>query len=64
MNADLAGALEQLNKSWKSFEHKGKPMTKTEVRKCLIYGIKKGYKHTGQLTDEDIENALLTPITS
>lgn len=58
MNADLVGALEQLNKSWKAFEHKGKPMTKEQVRKALVYGIKKGYKHTGELTDEDIDSAL------
>lgn len=58
MNADLVGALEQLEKSWKAFEHKGNPMTKEEVRKCLVYGIKKGYKHTGELTDEEIEIAI------
>jgi hypothetical protein len=58
MNADLVGALEQLEKSWRAFEHKGKPMTKEEVRKCLVYGIKKGYKHTGQLTDQDVEEAI------
>lgn len=58
MNADLVGALEQLDKSWKAFEHKGKPMTKEQVRKALVYGIKKGYKHTGELTDEDVDNAL------
>jgi hypothetical protein len=59
MNADLVGALEQLEKSWKAFEHKGKPMTKEQVRKALVYGIKKGYKHTGELTDEDIDSALV-----
>lgn len=58
MNADLVGALKQLNKSWRAFEHKGKPMTKSQVEKCLNYGIKKGYKHTGQLTDDDIEKAI------
>lgn len=51
MNSDLVGALEQLEKSWKAFEHKEKPMTKEQVRKALVYGIQKGYKHTGQLTD-------------
>jgi len=55
MNADLVGALEQIDKSWRAFEHNGKPMTKDEVRKCLVYGIQKGYKHTGQLTDEEID---------
>ena len=58
MKADLIGALEQLDKSWKTFEHNGKPMTKDEVRKALVYGIKKGYSHTGQLTDEDVNIAL------
>lgn len=62
MKADLVGALEQLEKSWKAFEHKGKPMTKEQVRKALVYGIKKGYKHTGELTDEDVDNALLSNV--
>lgn len=58
MKADLTGALEQLDKSYKTFEHKGKPMTKEQVRKVLIYGIKKGYRHTGQLTDEEVDKIL------
>ncbi len=29
-----------------------------QVRKVLVYGIQKGYEHTGQLTDEDVELAL------
>lgn len=58
MRADLKGALKAINKSWKSFVHNGKPMTKDEVEKCLKYGIAKGYDHTGQLTDEDIDNAI------
>ena len=60
MDADLVGALAQINKSWKAFEHKGKPMTKEQVRKALVYGIKKGYTHTGQLTDEDVDIAIGT----
>ena len=58
MNADLAGALQQLDRSWRAFEHNGKPMTKEQVRMALIYGIKKGYKHTWQLTDRDIDIAI------
>lgn len=58
MNADLAGALEQLEISWKAFEHKGKPMTKEQVRKALVYGLQKGYKHTGELTDSDVDTAI------
>ena len=64
MEADLAGALEQLEKSWRAFEHNSKPMTKENVRKALVYGLKKGYKSTGELTDEDIETALSTPNSS
>ncbi len=60
MNADLVGALEQIEKSWKAFEHKGEPMTKEQVRKVLVYGIQKGYDNTGQLTDEEVDNVLLT----
>lgn len=33
-------------------------MTKEQVRKALVYGIKKGYKHTGELTDDDVDCAL------
>lgn len=58
MNADLAGALENLDEVWQAFEHKGEPMSKEEVRKALVYGLKKGYDHTGQLTDEDVDNAI------
>ncbi len=59
MKADIVGALEQLDKSWKAFEHKGKPLTKEQVRKVLVYGIQKGYKDTGQLTDEEVDNIIL-----
>lgn len=58
MNADLVGALTQLDTSWKAFEHKGKPMTKEQVKKALVYGIQKGYTSTGQLTDEDVDTAI------
>jgi hypothetical protein len=58
MRADIVGALEQLDKSWKAFEHRGKPMTKEQVRKVLVYGIKKGYKHTGELTDEEVDSII------
>lgn len=63
MNANLAGALEQLETSWKAFEHNGKPMTKEQVRKALIYGLKKGYSTTKELTDEDVDNAIYNIIS-
>jgi hypothetical protein len=55
MNADIKGALKQLNKSYRAFEHKGKSMTKEQVKMVLEYGLNKGYKHTGQLTDEEVD---------
>lgn len=58
MNADIKGALTQLNKSWKAFTHKGKPMTKLQVKKVLEYGLKQGYDHTGQLTDNEVDKIL------
>ena len=58
MNADIKGALERLNKSYKAFTHKGKRMTKKQVRTVLEYGIKKGYVHTGQLTDEEVDEII------
>ena len=58
MNADIAGALEQINKSYSTFEHRGKRMTKDQVRKVLKHGIKKGYTHTGEFTDKEIDKIL------
>jgi hypothetical protein len=62
MHADLAGALEQINTSWKAFEHKGKPMTKDQVRKVLKYGLSKGYKTTAELTDDEVDKVLLNAL--
>lgn len=58
MNADCKGALAQINKSWKAFEHRGKPMSKAEVKAVLQYAIEKGYEHTGMLSDDEVDNIL------
>ena len=58
MEADVKGALAQINKSWKSFTHKGKPMAKEQVRLVLQYAVNKGYKSTSQLSDEEIDKLL------
>lgn len=60
MNADCKGALAQINKSWKAFEHKGNKMTKAEVKAVPQYAIQKGYEHTGMLSDEEVDNILKT----
>ncbi|MDO6737107.1 hypothetical protein [Wenyingzhuangia sp. 2_MG-2023] len=58
MNADIKGALEQINRSYKAFTHKGKSMTKQQVKKVLEYGIRKGYTNTGQLSDDEVDAVL------
>ena len=60
MHASVQGALAQINKSWKAFTHKGKPMTKEQVTKVLIYANNKGYKSTAELSDEEIDKVLST----
>ena len=58
MNADISGALQQLDKSYRCFEHKGKPMSKDQVLKVLKYGVSKGYTNTGQISDEEVDKIL------
>lgn len=59
MQADLKGALLQINRSWKAFEHKGQKMSKQQVVDVLKYGIKKGYSTTAELTDDEVDAVLL-----
>lgn len=58
MDADIEGAYENLEKSWRVFEHRGKPMTKNQVRQVLLHGIKKGYESTSEFTDEEIDQII------
>ena len=58
MHADLTGALEQINTSYKAFEHRGQRMSKQQVRKVLKYGLSKGYKTTAELTDSEVDTIL------
>ena len=58
MQADIQGALAQIDKSWKAFTHKGIPMTKEQVTKVLIYANNKGYKSTSDLSDEEVDKII------
>jgi len=58
MDASVQGALAQINRSWKAFTHKGKPMTKEQVTKVLVYANNKGYKSTSQISDNEIDEVL------
>jgi hypothetical protein len=62
MHASIQGALAQINRSWKAFTHKGKPMTKEQVTKVLIYANNKGYKSTSELSDNEIDELLKTKL--
>lgn len=63
MNADVKGALAQLNQSYKAFTHNGYKMSKEAVKKVLEYAVVKGYEHTGQIRDAEID-AVLTKGTT
>ena len=58
MNADIQGALNQINKSYRAFVHNGKSMTKEQVKSVLEYGLSKGYKTTNEFSDEEIDKII------
>lgn len=58
MNADVKGALNQIDKSWKAFTVKGYNLTKPAVKRILEYALAKGYDHTGQISDAEIDHLL------
>jgi hypothetical protein len=58
MDADIKGCLNQINRSWKAFEHNGKPMTKSQVKAVLEYGLSKGYVSVSQISDVEVESIL------
>lgn len=58
MHADIKGALASIDRSYKVFEHEGKPMTKHQVKAVLEYGVRMGYETTKELTDEEIKQVL------
>lgn len=58
MNADIKGALEQINKSYKAFTHRDRFLSKADVRRVLEYGLAKGYKTTDELKDEEVDAVL------
>lgn len=58
MHADINGALEQINTAWSSFEHRGKPMTKPQVKAVLTYAKQVGYKTTAELKDKEVDDII------
>lgn len=58
MHADVKGALAQIDKAWRSFEHRGQRMTKKEVVAVLTYANSRGYKTTAELSDDEVDEVL------
>lgn len=58
MNANVNWALAQINISWKWFTHRGERMTKQQVIACLEYAKEKGYKHTGELSLNEVDEVI------
>lgn len=58
MHADCKGALDAIDTSYRSFMHRQSYMSKQQVKAVLEYAISKGYKHTGQLTDEEVDKII------
>lgn len=62
MDADIKGSLAIINRSYRFFTHRGKQMTKEQVKRILEYGLNMGYKSTSELSDSEIDE-LLTPVS-
>jgi len=58
MDASIQGSLNQLDRCYRFFEHKGKSMTKKQVKSVLKYALNKGYKSTSELTDDEVDKVL------
>lgn len=58
MHADIKGALQQINTSYHAFTHRGRFLSKSDVKKVLEYGLSKGYKTTEELTDKEVDKIL------
>jgi hypothetical protein len=58
MSNKIKVALDQLDRCWRSFTHRGKPLTKEQVKLVLEWGDFYGYTHIGELSDEDVDTVL------
>lgn len=58
MNADVKGALAQINHSYKAFKHRGKNMTKKQVKAVLEFAVSQEYKTTDEISFIEIDTIL------
>jgi hypothetical protein len=58
MNADIRGALNQIDKSYRAFVHNGQPLTKEQVKSVLEYGLQMGYETTNEISEKQVDRIL------
>lgn len=58
MHADIQGALDSINTSYRFFEHRGKEMTKEQLQKVLEYALEMGYKSTAEISDKEVDELI------
>lgn len=58
MNTDIQGALNQINSSFMHIRHRGKHLSKEQVRTVLEYGLAKGYKVLSEFDDNEVDEVL------
>lgn len=58
MDADIQGCLNQIDRSYKAFEHNKERMTKRQVKAVLEHGLSKGYEKVSQISDEEVDEII------
>jgi len=58
MYADIKGSLDYMKKKPIPFEHRGVSLLQNQAKKVLEYGLKKGYKTTAEISDNEIDEVL------
>jgi len=58
MDANIINCLTNLKTVYKLLDYKGEPITYSQAKLILSYGLIKGYKNISEITEEDQEQAL------
>ena len=61
MDCNIKEALNELDKCYQAFEHRGQPMYKWQVKQILTQALEEGYGYISQIPDADIERVINTP---
>jgi hypothetical protein len=58
MNADIDWVLENLVRASRLVEHRGKFLSKAELKAVMLHGKQKGYKTIAQFKDKEVDHVL------